>query len=158
MRYLLFLFVAFTVTRLLIGDFFDERPVCMDGWGSPSIGRQGACSHHGGVQPQPATAFFISVAVAIGALVAVRYREIREAFTPEPTRAPFSGWWDRGRASSQQTSAPTEHKQQAHTDAEVADIIAANRAREQATREYLRKERERRNKRNNTMDEDDPSA
>ena len=158
MRYLLFLFVVFTVTRLLIGDFFDERPVCMDGWGSPSIGRQGACSHHGGVKPQPATAFFISVVVAIGALVAVRYREIRETFTSKPTRTPFTGWQDRGRASSQQASAPTEPKTQAYTDAEMTDIIAANRAREEATREYLRKERERRNKRNNTMDEDDPNA
>lgn len=158
MRYPLFLFIVFTVTRLLIGDFFDERPVCMDGWRSPSIGIQGACSHHGGVKPQPATAFFISVAVAIGALVAVRYREIREAFTPEPTKAPFSDRQDRWRTSRQQASDPTEPRPQAYTDAEMADIIAANRAREEATREYLRKERERRNKRNNTMDEDDPSA
>jgi hypothetical protein len=25
-------------------------PVCKDEWASPSVGRQGACSHHGGVQ------------------------------------------------------------------------------------------------------------
>jgi hypothetical protein len=26
---------------------------CRDGWASPSIGRQGACSHHGGVSSSP---------------------------------------------------------------------------------------------------------
>lgn len=26
-------------------------PVCRDGWHSPSIGKSGACSHHGGVAP-----------------------------------------------------------------------------------------------------------
>lgn len=35
------------VTNHLIGP---DRTTCKDGWRSPSIGTQGACSHHGGVQ------------------------------------------------------------------------------------------------------------
>ncbi len=30
--------------------------ICEDGWHSPSIGRQGACSHHGGVNNDPQNA------------------------------------------------------------------------------------------------------
>lgn len=32
---------------------------CNDGWNSPSIGRQGACSHHGGVKDYEALGMFI---------------------------------------------------------------------------------------------------
>src|SRR5438093_10276999 len=31
------------------GQTLVPAAVCSDGWASPSIGRQGACSHHGGV-------------------------------------------------------------------------------------------------------------
>jgi hypothetical protein len=40
--------VAFVATWILVGAFFGPT-VCRDGSASPSIGRQGACSHHGGV-------------------------------------------------------------------------------------------------------------
>ena len=35
--------VLMLLSSLLVGA------ECADGWNSPSIGRQGACSHHGGV-------------------------------------------------------------------------------------------------------------
>lgn len=38
-------FACFLVLAHLVPD-----SVCRDGWQSPSIGRQGACSHHGGVR------------------------------------------------------------------------------------------------------------
>lgn len=38
----------YIIIRILLPDI-----VCVDGWGSPSIGRQGACSHHGGVDNSP---------------------------------------------------------------------------------------------------------
>lgn len=40
--------LAFIVAINGIG-FFAGPTTCADGWASPSIGRQGACSHHGGV-------------------------------------------------------------------------------------------------------------
>jgi hypothetical protein len=145
---IVFLFVTFTVTRLLIGDFFFDTPVCVDGWASGSIGNQGACSHHGGVQGQPATAFFISMAVAIGALIAVRHREIRDTFTSEPTRATVHA--SPVKAQKPEAAAYTDAEATHYTDAEMEEIIAKNKAREEATREYLRSEafkRDRRNKR-----------
>jgi hypothetical protein len=47
---------------------------CSDGWHSPSIGRQGSCSWHGGVDYTPRIfAFFVSMFVGILALVASRF-------------------------------------------------------------------------------------
>lgn len=37
---------------------------CSDGWASPSIGRQGACSHHGGVDHAKGTFEFLGSLVA----------------------------------------------------------------------------------------------
>lgn len=48
-------------------------PVCADGWHSPSIGRSGACSHHGGVhQPYAWLALLGSITggIAVGLLTA----------------------------------------------------------------------------------------
>lgn len=44
---------------------------CVDGWHSPSIGRQGACSHHGGVKPDPRSGwlFLISLVSALATYV-----------------------------------------------------------------------------------------
>ncbi len=44
--------VAFCVSAFLIGLVLPAVS-CMDGWSSPSIGRSGACSHHGGVNTLP---------------------------------------------------------------------------------------------------------
>ena len=40
--------VVFYVLRIA-GSFFIGPTTCADGWHSPSIGRRGACSHHGGI-------------------------------------------------------------------------------------------------------------
>src|SRR4030095_8895708 len=40
---------------------------CRDGWNSPSIGRQGACSHHGGVEGHEVLNVFVfGLSVAAG--------------------------------------------------------------------------------------------
>lgn len=38
---------------------------CSDGWHSPSIGKQGACSWHGGVDGMPQR-FAVGISVAVG--------------------------------------------------------------------------------------------
>lgn len=70
MSFILFLAVAAALGLILL-PFFDDKKwgwvaffafvgsmiitgtgtyqLCADGWNSPSIGKQGACSHHGGV-------------------------------------------------------------------------------------------------------------
>lgn len=73
-------------------------PTCRDGWRSPSIGRQGACSHHGGVERHSGLAF-MAVAVSFGAgfLVSAKLSGVIErrkkdrfkrSLTPPPTNAP----------------------------------------------------------------------
>ena len=45
-----------------LGLFLIGPVKCSDGWDSPSIGKQGACSHHGGVNRLPQTiVLFLSV-------------------------------------------------------------------------------------------------
>ena len=39
---------VFVAMRIVLGVFVGQT-TCQDGWQSPSIGRQGACSHHHGV-------------------------------------------------------------------------------------------------------------
>jgi hypothetical protein len=58
-------FVAFWLCYLP-GLFLAGPEVCHDGWHSASIGRQGACSHHGGVGGnwKRSLAFFGSLGVA----------------------------------------------------------------------------------------------
>ena len=43
---------------------------CSDGWASPSIGKQGACSHHGGVNRAPQSAVFM-VSILGGVIAAI---------------------------------------------------------------------------------------
>jgi len=38
------------IVTFLSACYFIPNATCADGWNSPSIGRQGACSHHGGVR------------------------------------------------------------------------------------------------------------
>ena len=44
--------LAFVISLIIIGTLMPAL-VCMDGWQSGSIGKQGACSHHGGVNYMP---------------------------------------------------------------------------------------------------------
>jgi hypothetical protein len=65
-------FCGFVATRTFLGSIFDLRATCADGWRSSSIGIQGACSYHGGVDRSAASAAFlasIAVGVVIGYIV-----------------------------------------------------------------------------------------
>ena len=46
--------LAFVISSVVIGIILPEL-ACMDGWKSPSVGKSGACSHHGGVNRFPVT-------------------------------------------------------------------------------------------------------
>jgi hypothetical protein len=54
---------------LYIGSVYDLSPICEDGWVSQSIGNQGACSSHGGVDYS--RGFFALVICAASGLVAL---------------------------------------------------------------------------------------
>lgn len=47
----------------VIGFVIMGAVTCYDGWASPSIGRSGACSHHGGVNPFPRIIAFVAALV-----------------------------------------------------------------------------------------------
>lgn len=59
-------FVAFVLTSVAL-HFVLGPPPCADGWVSPSIGRQGACSWHGGVSHR-ATFLALCVGLAVALL------------------------------------------------------------------------------------------
>ncbi len=40
--------LTYAAFRFLLGPY-----VCQSGWASPSVGTQGACSHHGGIDRSP---------------------------------------------------------------------------------------------------------
>lgn len=74
---------------------------CNDGWSSSSIGRMGACSHHGGVNNMPGLIAFILATIVSGWLLfkmdEVESRKIRKSyivessfFEMESTSAPFN--------------------------------------------------------------------
>jgi len=72
--------------------------VCSDGWASPSIGRQGACSHHGGVSG--ASGFMMTVtfwaSVLIGGYIADKLNpdaEDRPKSDFRPRRLPPQKRW-----------------------------------------------------------------
>lgn len=58
--------VAFFAVLIFIRANFDVEPRCHSGWKSPSIGRSGACSHHGGVDGSRG---FISFLISFGCAV-----------------------------------------------------------------------------------------
>jgi hypothetical protein len=66
------------------------KPSCKDGWHSPSIGRRGACSHHGGVQGDSlgALLFFICAGLGISAgRKLFTLTEPRESLNLYPTKS-----------------------------------------------------------------------
>lgn len=63
--------LVFIVTFLIFSVLFGGA-VCSDGWGSRSIGRTGACSHHGGVSKWPSVIAFIA-----SAFIAFIFHEFR---------------------------------------------------------------------------------
>lgn len=65
--------------------------MCRDGWRSPSIGRQGACSHHGGVSRNGPIGL-LAVVAGIGAYFATKYlREDRAPPLTENQSCPLCG-------------------------------------------------------------------
>lgn len=59
-------FAAFAATGFGIGQLLGPT-TCRDGWPSPSIGHQGACSHHGGVSHSGDFLIWVAGAVGVGA-------------------------------------------------------------------------------------------
>lgn len=73
-----FIFFAVLISsRVIIGHFFDLRSRCEDGWFSPSIGTQGACSHHNGVDYSRAE-LALMVSVVAGAATGFGTKWCRE--------------------------------------------------------------------------------
>jgi len=58
--------VAFVICIALM-QFLPEA-VCQDGWKSPSIGHQGACSHHGGVRTSVLPLLVLAFSIALGVI------------------------------------------------------------------------------------------
>jgi hypothetical protein len=54
------------ILTFLFLTFFVPELTCVDGWRSPSIGRQGACSYHGGVEKHSVLGVLIGASVAAG--------------------------------------------------------------------------------------------
>lgn len=65
---------------------------CRDGWNSPSIGRRGACSHHGGVDRSGNVFIFIyavvSTFVGMGVAESNGVRRIESRYFPKPPPPP----------------------------------------------------------------------
>jgi hypothetical protein len=80
--------VAAGLFALLFSTFGDfSKPTCADGWQSSSIGRQGACSWHGGVRHPDNTRLILVSAIlsALAALiVGVIYAAIVSRYLPAP--------------------------------------------------------------------------
>jgi len=82
----------FTFLALLIlGNILFGYTGCRDGWSSPSIGTQGACSHHGGVTSNFGLIFIIVGAISfrLYSFVNSRYRVygnivVSDKFPPHP--------------------------------------------------------------------------
>lgn len=66
LRYL----VIAIIGSLIITNIGTSR-TCADGWNSPSIGKQGACSHHGGVVTKMNEFGWTTLAISSGILILV---------------------------------------------------------------------------------------
>ncbi len=75
---------VFVAVRMVLGEIFDLTIYCSDGWRSPSIGRSGACSYHGGVD---ASAFRLAnlVSLVVGMAALIGYAYIEENGFPVPS-------------------------------------------------------------------------
>ncbi len=96
-------FCAFVGCLLLTAPLV-QPTTCRDGWQSPSIGRRGACSWHGGVAPNYSQSFTLIASViggvAIGRFLAnVRDRPKREAERKEREKRERSRAWLAERAA-----------------------------------------------------------
>lgn len=79
--------LAFVAAMIVISMFMGPT-VCSSGWASSSIGRQGACSHHGGVNRLPAMLRF-AASSAFGIWVGFKVAGLGRASEPAPP-SPFA--------------------------------------------------------------------
>lgn len=82
--------VGLILSMTLFSWIFDFTPRCESGWRSPSIGTQGACSHHGGVASTGrGLAFLVSIGLGVLAyhLPAI-VADLRRPSPPRPERPP----------------------------------------------------------------------
>lgn len=74
--------IVFIVAMTVIGAFMGPTR-CNSGWASPSIGTQGACSHHGGIDRVPGMLRFLA-SLALGVVAGIRASRSNEKGTPKP--------------------------------------------------------------------------
>lgn len=81
------------IVIFVLGLSVMDGSTCVDGWRSPSIGRRGACSSHGGVQHHTFAGFVVfyltlAVSMAAGRLASFGVHGLHEALSrktvPEP--------------------------------------------------------------------------
>lgn len=89
---------GFSGCRWTLGHLFDLSYKCEDGWRSGSIGIQGACSHHGGVDGTAAGFAFFGSAL-FGLLIVVLIKKIsservepRHSKTEAGNQKRVAGW------------------------------------------------------------------
>ena len=121
---------AFFLSLFVLGWLFGGPVTCRDGWRSPSIGKQGACSHHGGVDRSTGHLIFL-VSLGIG-LTAARF-----IGSPQD-RMPRRGWSAPVGHATGYERAPCELPPD-----ELSRLKAENAAAAKASEEYVRLELQR---------------
>jgi hypothetical protein len=103
--------IAFFVALITISSFMGPTR-CKSGWASASIGRRGACSHHGGVDHTPGTLLALgSLGIGLAAgMMKAKYDERRSRKHEDPIERPT-----RRRSSFEASSA--KWQKQGDTDA-----------------------------------------
>lgn len=79
--------VAWIAALMILGPL-DGPPRCRDGWASPSIGRPGACSWHGGVRRGGSWAGIGAIAAAAGSFYGIAKMQARFSPPVEPAPRP----------------------------------------------------------------------
>lgn len=81
---------ALILSMTLFSWMFDFTPRCESGWRSPSIGTQGACSHHGGVA-STGWGWALLASIGLGVLayhMPAIVADLRRPSAPRPERPP----------------------------------------------------------------------
>jgi WYL domain-containing protein len=78
-------FIAVGIAVIWIGHTDSPILVCKDGWPSPSIGIQGACSHHGGVDRASEASSNLRNALTLLIGVVIIFRQVTSTGPGEPT-------------------------------------------------------------------------
>lgn len=72
--------LAMFLLIIILGFAWDGSSRCNDGWSSPSIGRQGACSYHGGVRDSLKVPIFVGSAFLGLWVYALTYGKLEKHF------------------------------------------------------------------------------